>query len=210
MSKPSECGSLADLQMMILDQITDAVIAIDGNRRIVYWNRGAERLCHLSACNALGKHPKEVRLSPWFSAEEEEAVFSALERAEVWRREAARSNGNGNTIHLEQSITALSGPDGALVGFLVVMRDITNVKRKEREQEQRIEALRRASDRLPLLDGLIPICSHCKQIRDQGGSWHEPDVYLREQFHVKFTHGICPPCVKKLHPEYFSRTPTAP
>ena len=58
MSKPSEHGSLADLQVMILDQITDAVVAIDRNRRIVFWNRGAERLCHLSACNALGMRPR--------------------------------------------------------------------------------------------------------------------------------------------------------
>ncbi len=210
MSKPSECGSVADLQPMILDRITDALIAIDSNGRIVYWNRGAEHLCHLSACDVLGKHPKDLRLSPWFSAEEEEAVFSAMEREGVWRREGVRSNGNGHTMHLESLITALIGPDGEWVGLLVVMHDITSAKRKEHDQEQRIETLRGASDRLRLLEGLIPICSHCKQIRDPSGSWHEPDAYLRGQFHVKFTHGICPVCAEKHHPECFSRRPTAP
>jgi len=205
MAKPNSFENLAELRTKILDQMTDAVIAIDRNGRIAFWNRGAERLCHLLARDALGKLPKEVHLSPWFSAEEEEAVVSALARMEVWRREAVRSNGNGNTIHLESSMTALSGPDGESVGVLVVVRDITTVKRKELEQERRMEGLRRALERLKILESLIPVCSHCKQIRDEDGSWREPEVYLREQLQVKFTHGICPACVQRLLPDYFSR-----
>jgi PAS domain S-box-containing protein len=205
MSKPSSLESLAELRTKILDQMTDALIAIDRNGRIAFWNRGAERLCHLSARDALGKLPKDVHLSPWLGAEEKEAVLSAPARTDVWRREAVRPNGNGNTIHLESSITALIGPDGESAGVLVVVRDITNMKRKGLEQEQRIEGLRRALDRLKVLESLIPVCSHCKQIRDEDGSWHEPEVYLREQFQVKFTHGICPACVQRLHPDYFSR-----
>jgi len=210
MSNPSSFENLAELQAKILDQMTDAVIAIDRGGRIAFWNSGAERLCHLSARDALGRPPKDVHLSPWFSAEEEDARVSALAPTEVWRREAVRPNGNGNTIHLESSITALIGPDGESVGVLVVVRDITNVKRKELEQEQRIEGLRRALDRLKVLESLIPVCAHCKQIRDEDGSWHEPEVYLREQFQVKFTHGICPACVQRLHPDYFSRPAASP
>ena len=123
-----------------------------------------------------------------------------MERDGVWRREGVRSNGNGNAIHIESLITALAAPDGDSIGLLVVMRDITSVKQKEHDQQQRLEALRHASDRFRVLEGLIPICSHCKQIRDQVGSWHEPDAYLRDRFHVKFTHGICPVCAEKHHP----------
>lgn len=205
MSNPSAPENLAELRTKILDQMTDAVIAIDRNGRIAFWNRGAERLCHLPARDALGKLPKEVHLSPWFSAEEEEAAFSARGRTEIWRREGVRPNGNGNTIHLESSITALIGPDGESVGVLVVVRNITTMKRKELEQEQRVEGLRCAVDRLKVLESLIPVCAHCKQIRDEDGSWHEPEVYLREQFQMKFTHGICPACVQSLHPDYVSR-----
>ena len=210
MSKPREYGSPAHLQTMILDQMTEAVIAVDRKGCIVYWNRGAERLCHLSACHALGKRPHEVHLSPWFGAEEEEAVFLALEREQVWRLEGVRSAPNGNTLHLESSITVLTTPDGESIGLLVVVRDVTNVKQREHEQEQRIEALRHASHRFRVLEGLIPICAHCRQIRDRAGSWHEPDVYFRDEIHVKFTHGICPACAHKFHPEYFSRLLTAP
>lgn len=208
MTKSSECSSLAHLPTMILDQITDAIVVLDGGGRIVFWNRGAERLCRLSADKVLGKRPHEAQVSPWFSAEEETAVFSALERGEVWRREAVRSNGNGRTLHLEQSVAVLSGPDAEPVGFLVIMRDIAT--RTQRAHDQRTETGPRVSDRLALLARLIPICSHCKQIRDPGGMWHEPDGYLSEQFGVRFTHGICPRCIENLHPDYFNRPPTSP
>jgi hypothetical protein len=113
-------------------------------------------------------------------------------------------------MYIESSITALSGADGAPAGVLVVVRDITRVRRRELEQEKCIEALRRAADRLKLLEGLIPICSHCKQIRDDDGSWRDFEVYLGECLQAKFTHGICPACIQRLHPDYFKRSATSP
>jgi|PlaIllAssembly_1097288.scaffolds.fasta_scaffold299098_2 PAS domain S-box-containing protein len=209
MSKPSECGSLAHLHSMIVDRIPDAVVAVGRDGCIMSWNRAAERLFGLSADAVLGRRAHDVQLSPWFSAEEEAAIASAAERGEVLRREGFRSAGNGGPVHLELSIAPLAAPDGVPAGTLVVMRDISGAKQKERALEQRIEALRRASDRLRLSEALIPICAHCKQIRDPGGSWHEMDAYLHDQFGAKFTHGICPACITRLHPDYCVRPPTA-
>ena len=135
MFTPGESADLAHLQRMILDHLADAVIALDRQRRIVFWNPGAERLCRLSASKALGQRPSDVQLAPWFSAAEEAAIFSALKHAEIWRGEAIYFSGNGATEHVEQSITALCDPDGATIGFLVVMRNITCAKRKERVGE---------------------------------------------------------------------------
>jgi PAS domain S-box-containing protein len=208
MSTPSDCSSLAYLQTMILDQIPDAIIVLDRGGRIVFWNHGAERLCHLAVDRALGKRPNEAQLSPWFSTEEETAVFAAIARGEVWRCEAVRSNGDGRTRHLERSIAALGAPDADPIGFLVIMRDLSPPS--PRQHDRCRAGAHRASERLALLVGLIPICAHCKRIRDPGGMWHEPDGYLSEQLGVKFTHGICPVCVRGLHPDYCNRPPTSP
>jgi PAS domain S-box-containing protein len=194
---------------MIVDQIPDAVIAVGKDGCIMSWNRAAERLFGLSAHVVLGRRAHDVQLSPWFSAEEEAIIASAVERGDVLRREGRRPAGNGDYVHLELSIAPLAASEGAPAGTLVVMRDISGAKRKERDLEQQIEILRRASDRLRLSDGLIPICAHCKQVRDSGGSWHEMDAYLREQFGARFTHGICPTCITRLHPDYCVRPPTA-
>lgn len=208
MSNPSECESLAHLHSMIVAQIPDAVIAVGRDGCIVSWNRAAERLFGLSAHAVLGKRAHELQLSPWFNAEEEAILTSAAKRGEILRREGLRSTGTGGAVHLELSIAPLAASDGASAGLLVVMRDIGGAKKKERDLEQQIEILRRASDRPRLSEGLIPICAHCKQVRDSGGSWHEMDAYLHEQCGVKFTHGICPTCITRLHPEYCVRPPT--
>lgn len=69
---------------------------------------------------------------------------------------------------------------------------------------QRLEAdLRNALVEVQTLEGLIPICSSCKNIRDDKGYWNQIDVYIAEHTKTKFSHGICPPCMEKLYPEEF-------
>lgn len=52
------------------------------------------------------------------------------------------------------------------------------------------------------LRGLIPICGHCKKIRDDEGYWNQIESYIREHFDVRFTHSICPECVKKFYSDF--------
>jgi len=207
MSKPSECGSLPHLYSLILEQMSDAVIALDRHGCIAFWNRGAERLFHLSARAALGKRSQDLQLSPWFNTADESAVLSAATRGETLRLEGVRSNGSGRSIHLELSLAALSDLDGASAGALVVARDISSTRQKEHDLAQQLEALRGTSTHLPPLGRLIPICAHCKQIRDLAGVWHEAASYFHEQFGVKFTHGICPECISLLRSDYEDRPP---
>jgi len=54
---------------------------------------------------------------------------------------------------------------------------------------------------LRALRRLIPICSRCKKIRDDGEYWYQVEEYLKEQLDVDFTHSICPECADELYPE---------
>lgn len=47
----------------------------------------------------------------------------------------------------------------------------------------------------------LPICASCKKIRGEAGMWNHLESYFSEQFAVKFTHGICPDCVRQMYPE---------
>ena len=49
----------------------------------------------------------------------------------------------------------------------------------------------------------LPICAHCKRIRDGTGSWRDALQYLGNHFEGKYTHTVCPTCAKKLYPELF-------
>jgi hypothetical protein len=52
-----------------------------------------------------------------------------------------------------------------------------------------------------MLSGLIPICAHCKKIRDDKGYWDQLEEYIETHADVTFSHGICPDCANLLYPE---------
>jgi hypothetical protein len=51
------------------------------------------------------------------------------------------------------------------------------------------------------LEGLLPICSFCKKIRDENDEWHSVETYIEERSQTEFSHGICPECAKKNYAE---------
>ena len=52
------------------------------------------------------------------------------------------------------------------------------------------------SRHIVLLEGLLPICSHCKRIRNENEQWQVLESYIMERSATTFTHGICPECMK--------------
>lgn len=52
------------------------------------------------------------------------------------------------------------------------------------------------------LRGLLPICAHCKRIRDDEQGWLPIETYVRGHSEADFSHGICPDCVEKHFPEF--------
>jgi hypothetical protein len=59
--------------------------------------------------------------------------------------------------------------------------------------------LEKTMSELKILSGLIPICSYCKNIRDDNDSWHQMEKYIREHSDAEFSHGICPECEKRVY-----------
>ncbi len=51
--------------------------------------------------------------------------------------------------------------------------------------------------RVRTLEGLLPTCAHCKDIRDESGEWQQIEDYVAARSEAQFTHGICPKCAAK-------------
>ncbi|MBN1698837.1 MAG: GAF domain-containing protein [Spirochaetales bacterium] len=49
--------------------------------------------------------------------------------------------------------------------------------------------------------GLVPICSNCKNIRDEQGIWHPIEHFISSNTRIEFSHTFCPICAKKLYPD---------
>jgi len=61
----------------------------------------------------------------------------------------------------------------------------------------RVDELEQAICQIKQLQGLLPICSYCKKIRDDGNYWQQVEEYLGQHSEVTFSHGICPMCYEK-------------
>lgn len=85
--------------------------------------------------------------------------------------------------------------EGRLRCYVGATLDIT-------EQVEAQEALRaRQQAELEQLRSLLPICSHCKRIRDDDGRWHEIEAYVSAHMSADFTHGLCPACLRRYEEE---------
>jgi sigma-B regulation protein RsbU (phosphoserine phosphatase) len=62
----------------------------------------------------------------------------------------------------------------------------------------RARELEAALSQVKHLQGLLPICSYCKKIRDEQNYWHRVESYISEHAEVEFSHGICPACYAEV------------
>lgn len=83
------------------------------------------------------------------------------------------------------------------------LRVAAQVVELQNELAARVHALEVALAQVKRLQGLLPICSYCKKIRDDKNYWHQVDRYMKENSDIKFSHGVCPECLEKVvRPEY--------
>jgi PAS domain S-box-containing protein len=102
---------------------------------------------------------------------------------------------------LRAHVEPLRDASQTILGVVGVALDLTERVRAETDRERLIEDLQQALDRVKVLSGLIPICSHCKAIRDDKGYWRQVDAFMREHSNIQLTHGICPDCAQRLMPD---------
>ncbi len=61
----------------------------------------------------------------------------------------------------------------------------------------KIQSLEEALNHVRQLQGLLPICSYCKKVRDDNNYWHQVEEYITHHSDAKFSHGICPDCYEQ-------------
>jgi hypothetical protein len=81
--------------------------------------------------------------------------------------------------------------------------------RKAAETSRANAALQGALDTVKTLEGLLPICSSCKRVRDDTGYWSQIDTYLSENTDASLSHGYCPECAAKAFQDFGFEVPEA-
>ncbi len=184
----------------IVESSDDAVIGTNLEGAILSWNSGAARMYGFSASEITGCSIS--RLAPRYRPEEWPKIYTQLkEGGSVERFETIRQRKDGTTVEVAVTLSLIRD-QGTAIGISTIERDITARKREEMERSQLIGELTEALAKIKTLSGLLPICSSCKKIRDDGGYWQKIEFYISEHTQAEFTHGICPDCLTRLYPEY--------
>jgi phosphoserine phosphatase RsbU/P len=75
----------------------------------------------------------------------------------------------------------------------------------------RVRELEDALAQVNQLQGLLPICTYCKRIRDDKNHWHQVETYVKSHSEAEFSHGVCPGCWEKVvKPQYLKDGYTIP
>lgn len=71
---------------------------------------------------------------------------------------------------------------------------------QKKELEKTNAELNQTIAKLTSLEGILPICAHCKKIRDEQGNWQQLEQYIHDHSDAEFSHGVCPECKQKYYP----------
>lgn len=104
--------------------------------------------------------------------------FDVLENLVEWSRANER-------YELDEII-----PTSMVLVFILLIFSV----RSWLETVKKTKKLQSALHEIKELTGIIPICSYCKNIRDDTGVWNKLEAYIRSHSKAEFSHGICPEC----------------
>ncbi len=80
-------------------------------------------------------------------------------------------------------------------------RELELKTEKEKENEKLIQELKEALEEVKILGDLLPVCMHCRKVRDDSGYWSQIEEYIAQKTGTDFSHGICPECLEKYYPD---------
>ncbi len=109
---------------------------------------------------------------------------------------------NGSMVWFHNVASAIRDEQGVITGFHGVSRNVSDQKQAAAEREELIAELKQALAEVKTLSGMLPICAHCKKIRDDQGYWNQMETYITKHSEALFSHCICPDCATKIYPDY--------
>ncbi len=179
----------------LANSISDVFFAMNQELRCTYWNSASEKLTGIPARKAIAHEISS--LLPKTMADDLDTLFAESMKTQVTKTHVSKVKIKNKTYYFDINIYPANH------GLSVFFKDVSERMYAERERERLIAELQDALTKVKTLSGLLPICAFCKNIRDDGGYWHQVEAYIKEHSEANFSHGVCPDCAKEHYPEYF-------
>ena len=196
-----ELRNRAELFEAIFNNAGIGIAIADNNRTFFMVNERMTELLGMSEDELIGKtntdvtHPQDIELSK----ERLKSLFQG--RIDSYRIEKRYIRKEGDYIWADLSVTCIRDNDGDIKASIGMIADITVRKHAEEALLEERNKLQKALSEIKTLRGILPICAHCKKIRNDEGYWDQIESYIRDHSEAKFSHGICQECAKKYYPD---------
>jgi PAS domain S-box-containing protein len=118
------------VQVCLLDHVSDAIVAIDTEQCITYWNRRTEQLFGMTADAALGRPLTQICAAVWLSSLEAQ---EDLAHTGWWHGEQVVRTHGGVARSVEVSARWLTESSGHLIGWVARFRETTDRRRATAE-----------------------------------------------------------------------------
>ena len=180
-------------QSGLLDAVGQAISATDTEGRVVYWNRGAERIFGWSSGEVMGRLAEDFSM-PEAMRDKLAAIRQEIRAGNSWSGEFTALRADGSTIPVLGTATPLYGERGNHIGIVGVYTDLTERKRAEKALADTEQRYRTLVEQIPAVTYIDPV--------------DDPDTSLYTSPEIERMLGFTPEewiegklWPKRLHPE---------
>ncbi|MFZ0450720.1 MAG: PAS domain-containing protein [Desulfatiglandaceae bacterium] len=183
----------------ILDAFPSAVFVVDKNLEIIDFNMASESLTGKRTDLILRKLCGEA-LGCIIARQSKEGCGTTQGCKECVVRNSAVEAWEGNKVIRRKEVMFLEKEGGAVKAHMLITASPFH-------HEGKLLVLLAIEDvtKIMGLGGLLPICSHCKKIRNDSEYWENIEEYITTHTGILFSHGICPDCLKEHYGDLMER-----
>ena len=79
---------------------------------------------------------------------------------------------------------------------------ISQIRRREKAEAEKAELLPKLQSALAevhSLKKLVPMCTSCRKVRNEDGTWDHLELYIETHLVARIDEGVCPDCARRLY-----------
>ena len=179
----------------LLDAIPIPIFVVDEDVRILDYNSAASALLVDSRSIVLRKRSGEG-LHCIHSMDSPGGCGHGPHCSTCVIRNSVNESLNGKRVFRQKSIVEL------IVAETVNRMDMLVTATPIPDQPGRALLILEDVSELNKLRTLIPMCSHCRRIRNDDQYWQSVEVYFKNNLGMDVSHGLCQECLKELYPQH--------